>query len=73
MADAVAKKNGNLFKKLVSYLKELKSELKKIVWPTKAQVLNNTLIVIAAILVIGACIWAIDSLLGLGMFALFGN
>ena len=73
MADAVAPKKKNIFKRFIPYMKELKSELKKIVWPTKAQVTNNTIVVIVMIIIIGAFIAAIDSLLGLGMFAAFGR
>ena len=39
--------------KVVNYFKDVKSELKKVVWPSFKQVKNNTLIVIACILIIG--------------------
>ena len=42
------------------YFRDLKGEFKKIVWPSKKQVINNTLVVIAAIIVCGLFIWAID-------------
>ena len=62
------------FKKFFSsigrLLRDLKSEFKKIVWPSKKQVINNTLIVIAAILVIGAFIWGLDAILSLIVSAL---
>ena len=44
------------------WLKELKVELKKVVWPTRSQTINNTLIVIACVLVVGVFIWAFDAL-----------
>ena len=56
--------------KVGKFLRSLKSEFKKIVWPSKKQVINNTLIVIAAILVIGAFIWGLDALLSLIVSAL---
>ena len=46
--------------KIVSYFKDVKSELKKVVWPSFKQVKNNTLIVIACVLIIGAFIWIWD-------------
>ena len=66
MAEATAqkKKSGN---KIARFFKELKSELKKVVWPSKKQVSKNTLIVIVAVLVIGAIIYALDLLFGWGM------
>lgn len=46
--------------KVVSYFKDVKSELKKVVWPSFKQVKNNTLIVIACILIIGIFICVFD-------------
>ena len=45
-------------------LKATKSELKKVVWPTKTQLVNNTGIVIAAIVVFGIILFGLDSLFG---------
>ncbi|MBQ6894589.1 MAG: preprotein translocase subunit SecE [Clostridia bacterium] len=66
MAEATApkKKLGN---KIVRFFKELKSELKKVVWPSKGQVIKNTLIVIAAVIIIGIVIWVLDLAFGFGI------
>lgn len=66
MADATAqkKKSGN---RVVRFFKEVKSEMKKVVWPSKKQVINNTLIVIAAVVLIGVVIWALDMLFSFGL------
>ena len=42
------------------YFRELRSELKKVVWSTPKQVAKNTLIVIVCVLVVGAFIWLFD-------------
>ena len=42
------------------YFRELRSELKKVVWSTPKQVLKSTLIVIACVLVVGSFIWVFD-------------
>ena len=39
-------------------------ELKKGVWPTRKQTLNNTVIVIACVVFLGICIWLFDWLAG---------
>ena len=54
------------------YFRELKSELKKVVWPTPAQVLKNTLIVVACVLVVGVFIWLFDFVAQVGIDALIG-
>ena len=66
MAEATAKnkKSGN---RLIKYFKEVKSEMKKVVWPSKKQVIKNTLIVIAAVVLIGVVIWALDLLFSFGL------
>lgn len=53
-------KKDNLFKKIARYFRELKSELKKVVWSTPKQVAKNTLIVIACVIVVGLFIWVFD-------------
>ena len=42
------------------YFRELRSELKKVVWPTPKQVVKNTLIVLACVLIVGVFIWVFD-------------
>ena len=49
-----------LFARVGKWLKEMKSELKKVQWPSKKQTINNTIIVIVCVLVIGAFIWLFD-------------
>ena len=46
--------------KALSYVKEVRAELKKVTWPSFKQVKNNTLVVLACVLVIGALIWVLD-------------
>ena len=47
-------------KRISRWFREMKSELKKVVWPTKSQMLNNTLIVLACVLVVGIFIVIFD-------------
>ena len=63
MAAAVEKKS--IFKRIGGYFKEVKSELKKVVWPTFPKVVKNTGIVIVAIIVSALIILAFDSAFGL--------
>ena len=52
---------------IARYFRELRSELKKVVWPTPKQVLKNTLIVLACVLVVGVIIWVFDIVAGFGI------
>ena len=40
--------------------REMRSELKKVVWPNKQTVMKNTGTVLLCSLLIGACIWIFD-------------
>ena len=42
------------------WFREMKSELKKVIWPDKKTVLKNTGTVLLCSLAIGACIWIFD-------------
>ena len=42
------------------WFREMKSELKKVVWPSKETVVKNTGTVLLCSLLIGACIWIFD-------------
>ena len=55
---------------ITKYFRELKSELKKVVWPTPKQVVKNTLIVGACVLCVGVFIWLFDYVARFGINAL---
>jgi preprotein translocase subunit SecE len=58
MAEAV--KKPSVFGRIAKYFREVKSEIKKVIWPSKKQVINNTAVVILAIIVIGIIIYLLD-------------
>ena len=64
-------KKENWFKrtwgKTCKFFRELRSELKKVVWPTMQQEQNNALIVAGCVLVVGAFIWLFDFVAGIGI------
>ena len=57
--------------KVRKYFRELRSELKKVVWSTPKQVAKNTLIVVACVLVVGVFIWLFDFVAQTGITGLF--
>jgi len=50
-------KGSNRFAK---WFREMRSELKKVVWPTPKQITNNTLVSLSVMAVAAIVIWAID-------------
>ncbi|MBG0842871.1 preprotein translocase subunit SecE [Ectopseudomonas toyotomiensis] len=45
-------------------LKEARVEIRKVVWPTRQETMQTTLIVVAVVLVMALLLWGLDSLLG---------
>ena len=58
--DKKSEQKPSFFSRIAKWLKDMKSELKKVQWPTRKQTVNNTLVVIACVIVVGACIWVFD-------------
>lgn len=58
--------------RVAKYFRELKSELKKVVWPSRKQVLNNTGIVLAVMCIVGLFLTGIDEGLGFVVDKLLG-
>ena len=62
-----ANPNGNWFqragKAIKKFFKDVKGEVKKIVWPDGKTVVKSTLVVLAVVAICGAAIFGIDQLL----------
>ncbi len=61
-----AHKKGGIKK----YFRDLKSEIKKVVWPSKEKVVNNTGVVLSVMVVMAIALFGIDALLMAGMNAI---
>jgi preprotein translocase subunit SecE len=49
-------------KNFVKFFREIRAELKKVIWPSRQQLINNTATVLATCLVVGIVIWVADLL-----------
>lgn len=66
------KKNG-FFKHMRSYFRDLKNELKKVVWPTKKRLIHSTLVVLAMVAIICIFVCVLDLLFNGAISMLFGK
>ena len=57
--EAKAKKRFSL----VSYVKETKTELKRVSWPSKKELLKNTGVVLTVVISSTLLVWGLDSVL----------
>ena len=67
--NAVKKTEGKLsFTKLVGkWMREMRSELKKVIWPTPKQTLNNTVVALVMMAFSAVVLWGFDTLASLGV------
>ena len=65
MAEEKKKDRGKWFR-------EMKSELKKVVWPTGKDTAKNTAIVACCVVAVGVFIWLFDFVAQVGIDALIG-
>lgn len=47
-----SKKEKNIFRRVFDYFKQLKNELKKVVWPSKKKLFSGTMVVIITVIVV---------------------
>ena len=62
MADSVKKESKLVArsKNFAKFFREIRAELKRVIWPTREQLINNTATVLIFCVVIGLIIWVAD-------------
>lgn len=67
MAEQKAKKKS-IFKRIGNFFKEVRIEaFKRIIWPTPNQIVNNTIVVIVMLILVGAFVCLLDVLFNAGL------
>lgn len=67
MAEQKTKKKS-IFKRIGNFFKEVKIEaFKRIIWPTPNQTVNNTIVVLIMIVLVGAFVFLLDLLFNFGL------
>jgi preprotein translocase subunit SecE len=51
----------NIFARLAQYLRDVRSEMKRVVWPGRPEVFNSSLVVLVALLFFVAFSFAVDT------------
>ena len=62
-----------LGQRFVSFSRESRVELRKVVWPTRQETIQITLIVLVLVFLIGLFLWLVDSLLFWGVQMITGQ
>ena len=56
-----ADKKPGIFRRLLNYLGDVKSEMRRVVWPSKEELKSYSVAIIAMLIVFGVIIWLVDS------------
>mgnify|MGYP006316153871 FL=1 len=59
------------FKRIGKWFREMRSELKKVIWPTRKTLVKNTLIAVGVMVAAAIVIWGFDELAQMLVKALF--
>ena len=60
------------FKRVAKWFREMKSELKKVIWPTRKQLVTNTVVSVVVMLISALGVWGFDFLAKLLIQGLLG-
>ncbi len=69
-------KKPGFFQRMGKFFRELKAELKKVTWPSKADTIKKTGIVIVCVIVVGIIVWIFDGIASAvidALLSLFGQ
>lgn len=67
------KSNRGFFARIALFFRQVIAELKKVVTPTRSELINYTLVVIAFVVVVMLIVTALDFVFGAGSTLLFTN
>lgn len=59
-------------KSLIGFMKDSRTEVRKIVWPTRAETMQTTLMVMLIVFILAIFLWLVDMFLGWGIKLLLG-
>ena len=59
--EEVAKKEATLLGRMKRYGRDVRTEMNRVVWPSKTELKNYSLAVIAALAIFGVVVWAVDT------------
>jgi len=66
-------KRPHLFARIALFVRQVVAELRKVVTPTRSELINYTIVVLVFVAVVMLFVTALDYVIGLGVLALFGD
>ncbi|CAM3509044.1 preprotein translocase subunit SecE [Isoptericola cucumis] len=66
-------KRRNVFARIALFVRQVVGELRKVVTPTRSELINYTIVVLVFVTVVMLFVTALDYVIGLGVLAVFGD
>ena len=63
---------GNIFMRVVRYLREVVAEMRKVIWPTRKEMITYAVVVVIFLVFMVALTWALDLGFARAVLAIFG-
>jgi preprotein translocase subunit SecE len=63
---------GSILLRLNRFLREVVAELRKVIWPTRKELVTYTVVVLVFVAFMVALVFGLDALFAKGVFAIFG-
>lgn len=54
-------KKPNIFRRFLNYLGDVRSEMKRVVWPSKSELKSYSVAIIVMLVIFGVLLWLVDS------------
>lgn len=59
--EEIAKKESSFFGRVRRYFRDVRSEMNRVVWPSKTELTNYSVAVVAMLVIFGVAVWAVDT------------
>ena len=59
--EEIAKRENSFFGRVRRYFRDVRSEMSRVVWPSKTELTNYSIAVIAMLVIFGVVVWAVDT------------
>ena len=66
-------RRGNPIARIVTYVRQVVAELRKVVWPTRSELITYTTVVLVFVVIMTSVVSAFDFVFAKGVLAVFGK
>ncbi len=72
MSEAQSEAKASIFARMALFIRQVVAELRKVIWPTRKELVTYTIVVIVFVVVMAAIVAAMDFVFTRGVLAIFG-